>query len=83
MVPKPRSHSIAFVHKASFSKTFNFNFRRDHQKNFLWASLSYEHRDYESVDEFTNLFKPFPPSVPRLEKHLILILEGILKKISY
>ena len=23
---------------ASFSKTLDFNFRRDHQKNFLWAS---------------------------------------------
>ena len=23
---------------ASFSKTFDFNLRRDHQKNFLWAS---------------------------------------------
>ena len=32
-------------HMASFSKTFDFNFRRDHQKN------SYERRDYESVDE--------------------------------
>ena len=27
------------------SKNFNFNLRRDHQKN------SYERRDYESVDE--------------------------------
>ena len=32
---------------ASFSKTFNFNFRRDHQKK----KNSYERRDYESVDE--------------------------------
>ena len=30
---------------ASFSKTFDFNFRRDHQK------ISYERRDYESVEE--------------------------------
>ena len=30
---------------ASFSKTFDFNFRRDYQKK------SYERRDYESVDE--------------------------------
>ena len=30
---------------ASFSKTFDFNLRRDHQK------ISYERRDYESVDE--------------------------------
>ena len=30
---------------ASFSKTFDFNFRRDLQK------ISYERRDYESVDE--------------------------------
>ena len=30
---------------ASFNKTFYFNFRRDHQKNF------YERGDYESVDE--------------------------------
>ena len=29
----------------SFSKTFDFNLRRDHQK------FSYERRDYESVDE--------------------------------
>ena len=29
----------------SFSKNFDFNLRRDHQKN------SYERRDYESVDE--------------------------------
>ena len=32
---------------ASFSKTFDFNFRRDNQK------FSYEYRDYESVDEKT------------------------------
>ena len=31
---------------ASFSKTFDFNFRSDHQKK-----ISYERRDYESVDE--------------------------------
>ena len=31
---------------ASFSKTFDFNLRRDHQKK-----ISYERRDYESVDE--------------------------------
>ena len=30
---------------ASFSETFDFNLRRDHQKN------SYERLDYESVDE--------------------------------
>ena len=30
---------------ASFSKTFDFNFRREHQK------ISYERRDYESVDK--------------------------------
>ena len=30
---------------ASFSKTFDFNFRRDHKK------ISYERRDNESVDE--------------------------------
>ena len=30
---------------ASFSKTFDFNFRRDHQK------ISYDSRGYESVDE--------------------------------
>ena len=30
---------------ASFSKTFDFILRRDHQK------ISYERRDYESVDE--------------------------------
>ena len=30
---------------ASLSKNFNFNLRRDHQK------ISYEHRNYESVDE--------------------------------
>ena len=30
---------------ASFSKTFDFNFRRDQQK------ISYKRRDYESVDE--------------------------------
>ena len=30
---------------ASFSKTFDFNLRRDNQK------ISYERRDYESVDE--------------------------------
>ena len=29
----------------SFSKNFDFNLRKDHQKNF------YERRDYESVDE--------------------------------
>ena len=36
--------------------------------------------------KFTNLFNPFPPSVPiwhRLAKHSILILEGIIKKNSY
>ena len=32
------------AHMASFSKTFDFNFRGDHQKN------SYERRDYEWVD---------------------------------
>ena len=26
------------VHMASLSKNFDFNLRRDHQKNFLWAS---------------------------------------------
>ena len=31
---------------ASFSKIFDFNFRRDHQKK-----NSIERRDYESVDE--------------------------------
>ena len=34
--------------------------------------------------KFTNLFNPFPSSVPiwhRLAKHSILILEGIIKKI--
>ena len=30
---------------ASLSKSFYFNFRREHQK------ISYERRDYESVDE--------------------------------
>ena len=30
---------------APFIKNFNFNFRRDPQKNY------HEHRDYESVDE--------------------------------
>ena len=33
-------------HMASFSKTFDFNFRRDHQKK-----NSHERRDYETVDE--------------------------------
>ena len=33
------------VHMASLSKNFDFNLRRDHQK------ISYERRDYESVDE--------------------------------
>ena len=30
---------------ASFSKTFDFNLRKDHQKKF------YERHDYESADE--------------------------------
>ena len=30
---------------ASFSETFDINFKRDHKK------ISYERRDYESVDE--------------------------------
>ena len=33
------------VHMASLSKNFDFNLRRDHQK------ISYDRRDYESVDE--------------------------------
>ena len=32
------------------------------------------------MGKFTNLFNPFPSSVPRLAKHSILILEGIIKK---
>ena len=75
-------------------------------------NISYERRDYESVDEKSlsrlcpekrrkkrnsggkglkkmRIYKfvyPFPPSVPiwhRLAKLSILILEGIIKKISY
>ena len=34
---------------ASFSKTFNFNFRRDHQKNFLWASRLWVCRQKEPI----------------------------------
>ena len=38
---------------ASFSKTFNFNFRWDHQKKKKKKKKkkSCERRDYESVDE--------------------------------
>ena len=38
------------------------------------------------IPKFPTYFNPFPPSVPiwhRLAKHSILILEGIIKKISY
>ena len=54
--------------------------------------ISYDRRDYESVDEYAQVllidfwFNPFPPSVPiweRLAKLSILILEGTIKKISY
>ena len=34
---------------ASFSKTFDFNLRRDHQKNFLWASRLWVGRRKEPV----------------------------------
>ena len=34
---------------ASFSKTFDFNFRRDHQKNFLWASRLWVGRRKELI----------------------------------
>ena len=34
---------------ASFSKTFDFNLRRDHQKNFLWASRLWVGRRKEPI----------------------------------
>ena len=37
------------IYMASFSKTFDFNFRRDHQKNFLWASRLWVGRRKEPI----------------------------------
>ena len=34
---------------ASFSKTFDFNLRREHQKNFLWASRLWVGRRKEPI----------------------------------
>ena len=37
------------VHMASLSKNFDFNLRRDHQKNFLWASRLWVGRQKEPI----------------------------------
>ena len=37
------------VHMASLSKNFDFNLRRDHQKNFLWASRLWVGRRKEPI----------------------------------
>ena len=75
---------------------FCYNYLKEGRKIFYYFTLEYTIWRYNiggggiTVSPFTcqvkSTFNPFPPSVPiwhRLAKLSILILEGIIKKISY